>query len=477
MLPRFTFTQPNPAATNATPGYSLPSLTTAKGLSASPATQASTPKRARLETPAHTTSPPAASAALPSALGRKAWAPSIFTSEFYSLGKELDIDSSHDKTQKRIISHFITCRTLNPDGDWRTFFQGFVGSMLSHGLKWSTISQYLNLLQGAVPTEARSALHRVKNIAATKHCEEDSKSAHRISNDRLLEICSESDNPFFWLLASTGLRAADAARLMKKQIRMDDKARVLHIEVRLSKNRRRRGERAQVSIPYDWFCPPPPSFRQIFTEVTDDCQLFGNWSATRVNELLRKMSPGRVLTSYSFRKTFIHNLVERLDKDFSEAQKYTLHFSTDTIRAYYTDFQGSEVSADDRREFREEEAARQGAAFVDDDNLTLGELAFGKTSTTNSSLSEGAALLGNANFATGELGHGKKRPIESFFKKQGTKKKKKICHFQLSPPPQRRAHHHLDPFRQNKHCLWEGHDRTQTVEARQSARLFGFPPL
>lgn len=135
-----------------------------------------------------------------------------------------------------------------------------------------------------------------------------------------------------WLLAATGSRASDAARLTTEQIKFrGGKGRHTYLDVqwRITKTARTRRQRTQTSYPIAWSCQPPTDFMKRMARPGRLFPFQHQDAASIVNKMLKTHN----LTSYSIRRAFIQQGIE-LSGDTDMVAKMANHKPT-TLEAHY----------------------------------------------------------------------------------------------------------------------------------------------
>jgi integrase len=155
------------------------------------------------------------------------------------------------------------------------------------------------------------------------------------------------------LMLLTGLRCKDAQRLRLSQVELPERARgrsrrstfsskKIRVQVRVAKNRRNHKKRIILELPL--------AYRSQYYEVIDYLNeyLAGfegsntrpfTLGVSQLNLLLKQVDSRaerkRKVTSYSFRRLYIHELIAILKRDFNKVCDYTLHFEPSTVKSHY----------------------------------------------------------------------------------------------------------------------------------------------
>lgn len=138
-------------------------------------------------------------------------------------------------------------------------------------------------------------------------------------------------------LLLTGLRNADANYLTNSGIRWSMTG--LDVEVRLAKNRTSIRDRVILHLPFNsslWKNFSPRTRQAVRLARFGDDEVI---PTHKLNASLRKVGG----TTYSLRRLYVNDTVERYRRfdgtvDYDCVRQRTLHFSSDTIQAYYEEF-------------------------------------------------------------------------------------------------------------------------------------------
>lgn len=265
--------------------------------------------------------------------GRKRkWTPLLSVPEDLERADSIErLYGSANRTPDRIRNDYIAFCRLNG----YTSEQGikpFIGQALRCGLKVGSVDTYLGYLRPLC--RGLKSYHHWAAIVALAHADEDSKTA--IDADLaallgILDLTSLQHKPLIWLLIATGIRVRDAARLRRKQIQITEDG-ILKIELRITKNRRRRRHRAHLEVPVSWSGAPSRSIVRYLNQGDPEQLLFGNYNANVVNRILKACSVEKI-TTYTFRRRFFNELFEYFPPE--QARSYTLHFSEHMFHAHY----------------------------------------------------------------------------------------------------------------------------------------------
>jgi integrase len=263
------------------------------------------------------------------------WIPEIVISEDLSVAEDLMARfGTRGGTAERVRKDYIEFAKLN-DMSLATAIKPFIGQAIRHGLQASTLDTYLTYLRPLLSRE--KDFSKWAKVIALAHADADAKSAPDRTLEQLQEIVRTARRNFrtiLWLILSTGMRVADAARLRRKQIAITDDGH-LRIQIRIMKNRRKRRHRFILAIPLGWAGSPGPDIRREIECGDPEQRIFGHLNANVVNDALKKMSGARC-TTYTFRRRYINDLFLYFDE--VEMKRYTGHFNEGIIQAHYLRF-------------------------------------------------------------------------------------------------------------------------------------------
>jgi integrase len=143
-----------------------------------------------------------------------------------------------------------------------------------------------------------------------------------------------------WMIMATGGRVKDLQRLRRSQLHLT--TRHLHVQWRWTKTTRRRRFRRNVKYPLSWAPPLQESLRTAIQNGPGEARLFSQTAVANINAWLvpHRAEPTERLTTYSFRRLFIHQLMNRFHGDIDRCILYTGHFGRDMINAHYTRWRG-----------------------------------------------------------------------------------------------------------------------------------------
>jgi len=205
------------------------------------------------------------------------------------------------------------------------------------GLKKTTCVEYvliakrMALNNGEKFGAGSGTLERVLACLRIKAALEKPKHAVDITEERLIEILGiiEKDDVRFqiWLMANCGARTADLLRL--DSIQMSLKANKLTILYRVTKTNREPGRAHEVTYEVKRF---EEQWRE-FMQRPKPCEL----GADAINKILHKA--GCPETTYSFRRFFVHNTIERFTEDghtdWCRVIELTDHEKVSTVKNSY----------------------------------------------------------------------------------------------------------------------------------------------
>jgi len=255
-------------------------------------------------------------------------------------------DEQNGRTRERICQEFLSFHRMNVT-NIVTSFKLWIGAASSDGLMWSTIDTYSGYISRVVMPDLSSAdrieWRLARKIVRAAHADEDTGGARACTREELQKILIESDlnmRQAIALIAYTGARWADIRRLRLKQIAV--KRNSIRIQVRISKNRRKRSLRRNLKIrdvAGKLGLELDPSLFAL-VESNDDpfSRPFEKWKVDDINKHLKItcLKCGlEKLTSYSFRKFFIRNIIRYYEGDWATIINYTLHTKLDVVAAHY----------------------------------------------------------------------------------------------------------------------------------------------
>ena len=177
---------------------------------------------------------------------------------------------------------------------------------------------------------------RVNKACSLAYADADCKMTKRICLAALKAVMKEPDTTaalltVIFLMSVTGLRCADVARLRTKQIRLDGG--LLRVEVRVSKNRRRRAKRTFLVLKLAWFGLTTDCLVDTLKTSGPEERPFSRISTYEVNRLLPEG-----YTSKSLRHYFLDIIFTRMKGNLDRVSEYSLHLEKATIKAFYVNF-------------------------------------------------------------------------------------------------------------------------------------------
>ena len=216
-----------------------------------------------------------------------------------------------------------------------------VGQMIMAGLKMSSICTYLGYV---VYNNDRNSVWRAVRLA---HADEETRHAVDATGNRLTNLIrAMPTGPIecvTWLMFNTGARNMDLRRLRRKQIDLNVDDRTVTIEFRITKGIRSRAKRR--TVVFQWRSTPTPRVCELLIDGNEDARPLLDVDVARTNSALKKVdsdSHSRTVTSYSFRRNFINDLIKTL---YSPAYSHkenlefiasrTLHNDPQVIEAFY----------------------------------------------------------------------------------------------------------------------------------------------
>jgi len=280
-------------------------------------------------------------------MGRKAlFRPRIATATDQQKWQEVERlygDGANASTRRKVVADFVAFHRMNGRPIVETL-ELWAGTCAMDGLMWSTIDTYSVyitkvILPDLTPSE-RMTWRLKRKIIQAAHADEDCGGARVCSHEEVALILSALRLEFRQAVAAiayTGARCADIRRWRRKQIVVRKNA--LAVQVRVSKNRRKRTRRrtlrlpdiaAMVGLEMDASLP-------LIAGQPDD-RPFATITANMLNRELATVCTQLGLdkvTTYSFRKFFIKAMIEYYDYDWEAIISKTLHTGIDVVAAHY----------------------------------------------------------------------------------------------------------------------------------------------
>lgn len=258
--------------------------------------------------------------------------------------------NSNLKTQLRIVRDFTGFMHMN-GLEVIEAFRMWVGCARADGVAWGTIDTYAGYLQRVIlvtlPFHQRLDWKGIRSVIRAAHADSDTGSAAMCTDQQLetlLPMLTLAHRRVIAAITFTGCRFGDLRRWRKKQCMFG--RRCIKVEVRLSKNRRRRARRRILRLPridrvMGW--EVDPSLISLQAErLHPDALIFAGTSVGEVNAELRavcrRLGWSDVLTTYSFRKMFIRKVSIHMKFEWARIITWTLHTGVDVVAAHYDVF-------------------------------------------------------------------------------------------------------------------------------------------
>lgn len=247
-------------------------------------------------------------------------------------------------TRARVVREYQQFQEMN-DLSPTIAVKAWIGAQLRAGRKIGTVHTYLVYALTAVRSSLSSLekleWSRVMRVVSAAHADADTASAPYCDPDTFCSVITHMQGPTRLaasLIAFSGLRVADMARLRRKQIRFGKNE--LQIQVRLSKNRRSPAKRkilrlTNVSDMLGYTLDD--QLRQLAGGDPNERPLQGI-TADEVNRALRTATQTAGvghLTTYSLRKLFIQQISAFYQYDWQRVIEVTLHTKIDVVAAHY----------------------------------------------------------------------------------------------------------------------------------------------
>ena len=184
-------------------------------------------------------------------------------------------------------------------------------------------------------------------ILAEMKCEKDYNHARDITVAEGLDIFSKLSGGAkvtAWMQLNFGTRVADGLRVARDQMRIEAGDEVnplgyVTLWFRMTKNRRCVKNRFSVRLPLFTICPP----EVIAALKIGPKDIMATMDLDAYNAALKHVCPGvDGLTSYSFRRLFVHRMMERCKSDeglvdWLDVIKLTGHLKVETVRTSYSE--------------------------------------------------------------------------------------------------------------------------------------------
>lgn len=218
-------------------------------------------------------------------------------------------------------------------------------------LKESSASEYCDKMSSlpALKLPGMRAVHwKLRKALRVRAADVDLRHAldidHAMARKILSHLNDETIRSAISLMALMGPRCADIRRLRRRQldIQKTQKKNTFHrVQVRMAKNRKSLGRRANLYVPVEWRIPLAPEAHRLSlwleTKEPEERPFEGVTTGRANAALARACDAAGVdrVTTYSFRRIFMTEVIRLCKRDFDKVLSYTLHFSKDTVRAFY----------------------------------------------------------------------------------------------------------------------------------------------
>ena len=276
---------------------------------------------------------------------RRIWTPSPVTSADRERGRELIALYGPDRhASMRVIAdyrHFCAISGFDPTDPEAC--AAVLGQMDNSGLSAGSLDTYMSIIKKVY----RAPAHDASYAAGVHHADEEGGHAPDLSDEVLwkyVEAANAIWQPLLYILAVYGLRIKACAWLTQSRTifpAWDDWGSFSpEIIITVDKQRRRRCHRTTLRLPLEWdILPPPPCEETLrfFSEGEPKDRLWPGITATAVNTELRRLSLELGLprpTTYSFRRAYVNRVIPFVTSK-KELTLYTLHFSEETVEAFY----------------------------------------------------------------------------------------------------------------------------------------------
>ena len=252
------------------------------------------------------------------------------------------------ETRKRVVADFASFGATNGVSDRPCLcLKLWLGACHRDGLAWGTVDTYsayiTKVIYPALSWNDRHEWQLIRGVTRAAHADSDTKGACTIPREHLIQVLG---SPLLTLrvrqaiaaITFTGCRLADVRRWRRRQFRFGRRG--LRVEVRLSKNRRRRSKRRHLRV-HDCERLLGITMDQSLWSLNGgdpDERPLGKVTVELVNGLLARVCASLHLpryTTYSFRKYFIQKVIAYHDYDWPRILDLTLHTRMDVVAAHY----------------------------------------------------------------------------------------------------------------------------------------------
>ena len=273
------------------------------------------------------------------------WTPHPATPADRARGRELiNLYGPKRHASMRVLAdfrHFCDISGFNPTDP--AAHEAVLGQMDNSTLGVGSQDTYLSVIR----KHYRTAAHDAAYAAGVRHADVEGGHAPDLSDDVLwnyVEAASAVWQPLLWVLAVFGIRVKAAAWLTHGRAFFPTWEEWgswnPELIITIDKNRRKRCHRTTLRLPMEWgILPSPPCEESLkfFSEGDAKERMWPGLTATMVNDELRRMSVELGLprpTTYSFRRAFVNRVIPFVTSK-KELTLYTLHFSEETVEAFY----------------------------------------------------------------------------------------------------------------------------------------------
>ena len=276
----------------------------------------------------------------------------------WTAAEKLYGDIANKMTRGRVVREFSAFLAMN-GCDAVHGLKLWVGAALQDGLAWGTIdsySAYLNrVVWPSLSYSDRIEWRATRAVIKSAHADADTGGAPCCTPDqlaRILESVSLRIRQAIAAIAFTGARMADVRRWRRKQVVFSP--RMIKVEVRLTKNRRRRAQRRILRLNnvhrVIGFLVDPSLTSLSSEDGTPEDRPFAVTKVSEVNAalgVLCKKHGWTRLTTYSFRKFFIKRVSQYMKFDWPRIIQWTLHTGIDVVAAHYDCLHASDDDDDE----------------------------------------------------------------------------------------------------------------------------------
>lgn len=256
----------------------------------------------------------------------------------------MDRYGADKRTLYRVLQDFKVTMRLNNVSCYLRGLQIYIGRALASGLSPGTIDTYVRyltkfILPDLTPLQ-KLEWRTVVNAVGMMHADCDTRSATAIDSVALRKITRLFPNidpsmiSAVEIMANFGMRLKDISKLRAKQVKLTATHR--QVEIRVSKNRRKRGQRFDLTVPRGMWSGAMRVTKDVLERSSPDDRPWRLITVSAVNAFLRsRLKRPKPLTSYSVRKYYINRAWEYAQFDAGEVTRFTAHLNPRIVQAHY----------------------------------------------------------------------------------------------------------------------------------------------